>query len=196
MGWSSASSITHSDHAKLGRFAEKFSPAWRPARHPKHSNALRQRHRGKRPLGSSTVAQRRIPPEGGEIERKPLLLRHLDLQGCVVSADAARAQIHKAAVIVERSGEHVLCVKGNQPTVTATMEAMRVTAAGKPHFQSVEMGHERLEARLCWASDAFDEFAPRGQWKGSGDRAHRDPARAPGHGQRQAQAAPLNRERY
>ncbi len=29
-----------------------------------------------------TLAQRRIPPEGSEIEQLPLLLRHLDLNGC------------------------------------------------------------------------------------------------------------------
>lgn len=122
-----------------------------------------------------TVAQRRIPPEGGEIEQMPLLLRHLDLKGCVVSADAAHAQTHTAQVIIERGGEYVLCVKGNQPTthaaVAAAMAAVRASAAGKPHFQSVEKGHGRLETRRCWVSGALDEFAPRGQWKALGSIA-------------------------
>jgi predicted transposase YbfD/YdcC len=121
-----------------------------------------------------TLAQRRIPPEGGEIEQLPLLLRHLDLQGCVVSADAAHAQTHTAQVIVERGGEYVLCVKGNQPAthsaVAAALEAVRATA-GKPHFQSVEKGHGRLETRRCWVSGELAEFAPRGQWKALGSIA-------------------------
>jgi len=122
-----------------------------------------------------TVAQRRIPPEGGEVEQLPLLLRHLDLKGCVVSADAAHAQTHTAQVIVERGGEYVLCVKGNQPTtrdaVSAAMEAVRAATAGKAHFESVDKGHGRLETRRCWVSGALEEFAPRGQWKALGSIA-------------------------
>jgi predicted transposase YbfD/YdcC len=121
-----------------------------------------------------TLAQRRIPPEGGEIEQLPLLLRQLDLHGCVVSADAAHAQTHTAQVIVERGGEYVLCVKGNQPAthtaVAAALEAVRATA-DKPHFQSVEKGHGRLETRRCWVSGDLAEFAPRGQWKAVGSIA-------------------------
>lgn len=122
-----------------------------------------------------TVAQRRIPPEGGEIEQLPLLLRHLDLQGCVVSADAAHAQTHTAQVIIERGGQYVLCVKGNQPTtrdaVSAAMQAVRAATAGKAHFESVDKGHGRLETRRCWVSGALEEFAPRGQWKALGSIA-------------------------
>lgn len=122
-----------------------------------------------------TVAQRRIPPEGGEIEQLPLLLRHLDLQGCVVSADAAHAQTHTAQVIIERGGQYVLCVKGNQPTtrdaVSAAMQAVRAATAGKAHFESVDKGHGRLETRRCWVSGALEEFAPRGQWKSLGSIA-------------------------
>lgn len=122
-----------------------------------------------------TLVQRRIPPQGGEIEQMPLLLRHLDLQGCVVSADAAHAQTHTAQVIVERGGEYVLCVKGNQEAthaaVAATLAAVRSAAAGKPHFESVEKGHGRLETRRCWVSGDLDEFAPRGQWKALGSIA-------------------------
>lgn len=122
-----------------------------------------------------TLAQRRIPPEGGEIEQMPLLLRHLDLKGCVVSADAAHAQTHTAQVIVERGGEYVLCVKGNQPSthdaVAEALAAVRTLTKDQPHFESVEKGHGRLETRRCWISGELGEFAPRGQWKALGSIA-------------------------
>ncbi|HBJ88273.1 MAG TPA: ISAs1 family transposase [Verrucomicrobiales bacterium] len=182
-------------------------PPWEMAL-PEHPNALRQLAAdGKRLRGSRrqeprteggsltrmdqvlnvwcarrgiTLAQRRIPPEGGEIEQLPLLLRHLDLHGCVVSADAAHAQTHTAQVIVERGGEYVLCVKGNQPTthaaVAAAMEAVRATTE-RPHFQSVEKGHGRLETRRRWVSGDLAEFAPRGQWQALGSIALIESAR-------------------
>ena len=193
----------HALEAALRQWGSSFEvPPWDMTL-PEHPNALRQLAMdGKRLRGSRrqqtreegggsltrmdqvlnvwcvqrglTVAQRRIPAEGGEIEQLPLLLRQLDLQGCVVSADAAHAQTHTAQVIVERGGEYVLCVKGNQPAthsaVAAALAKVRA-ATGQPHFQSVDKGHGRLETRRCWVSGDLDEFAPRGQWKALGSIA-------------------------
>ncbi|WP_326526978.1 ISAs1 family transposase [Dokdonella sp.] len=118
-----------------------------------------------------TLAQRRIPPDGSEIEQMPLLLRHLHLQGAVVTADAAHAQTHTAQVIIERGGEYVLCVKGNQPATLAALEqALKPLSAAvvRPHFESIGKGHGRLETRRCWVLAELADFAPRGQWKGLG----------------------------
>ncbi len=98
----------------------------------------------------------------------------MTLHSALVSADAAHAQTHTAQVIVERGGEYVLCMKGNQPAthtaVAAALEAVAATA-DKPHFQSVEKGHGRLETRRCWVSCDLAEFAPRGQWQALGSIA-------------------------
>jgi predicted transposase YbfD/YdcC len=118
-----------------------------------------------------TLAQRRIPPDGSEIEQMPLLLRHLHLQGAVVTADAAHAQTHTAQVIIERGGEYVLCVKGNQPATLAALEqALKPLSAAvvRPHFESIGKGHGRRETRRCWVLAELADFAPRGQWKGLG----------------------------
>lgn len=194
----------HALEAALRQWGSSFEvPPW-DMMLPEHPNALRQLAMdGKRLRGSRrqeargregggsltrmdqvlnvwcvqrglTLAQRRIPAEGSEIEQLPLLLRQLDLKGCVVSADAAHAQTQTAEVIVERGGEYVLCVKGNQPaTHSAIVEALAAVRATteQPHSQSVDKGHGRLETRRCWISGDLDEFAPRGQWKALGSIA-------------------------
>lgn len=117
-----------------------------------------------------SVAQRRIPPQGGEIEQMPLLLRHLELKNSVVTADAAHAQTGTVSQIVAQGGESVVCAKANQPTTHAALqEALDGLASREaPHHQSVEKGHGRLETRRVWASTQVQDLPLRGLWKGLG----------------------------
>src|SRR5215207_7954646 len=47
----------------------------------------------------------------------PELLRVLDLEGAIVTIDAAGTQVENAALIREGGGHYLLAVKGNQPTL-------------------------------------------------------------------------------
>lgn len=118
-----------------------------------------------------TLAQRRIPDDGSEIDQAPLLLRHLQLQGAVITADAAHAQSATATQIIRQGGDYVLCVKGNQP---GTQQAVRehlaplMAAASQGHCYTADKAHGRLEERRCWLCTDLTDFAPRGQWSGLG----------------------------
>lgn len=117
-----------------------------------------------------SIAQRRIPPEGGEIEQMPLVLRHLDLKHSVVTADAAHAQTDTVSQIVAQGGDYVICAKANQPATHAALREVLDALAQKeaPQEQQVEKGHGRLETRRVWTSTQVQALAVRGLWKNLG----------------------------
>ena len=51
------------------------------------------------------------------------LIELLQLKGCVVTADALHCHRAMAKAIVERGGDYVLAVKGNQPVLLADAKA-------------------------------------------------------------------------
>jgi len=100
--------------------------------------------------------------KSNEITAIPELLELLDLHGATVTIDAMGAQTKIVKTIVERSGNYVLSVKDNQPTlcndIKATFSQARTApelAAGalgssQVHIDSYEheqRGHGRLERR-------------------------------------------------
>src|SRR5262249_24122881 len=60
------------------------------------------------------LGQRSVPEGGHEITTIPDLLAALDLRGAVVTLDAAGCQKQIVKQVLERGGDFVVCVKGNQ----------------------------------------------------------------------------------
>ena len=115
-------------------------------------------------------AQRRIPEDGSEITQMPLLLRHLQLKGTVVSMDAAQCQTDTIDLIVERGGEWLVSLRDNQPTTAAEITPLldALAAAKTPAAESTDKGHGRIEIRRCWIlqGEAITQLECRGRWKG------------------------------
>jgi predicted transposase YbfD/YdcC len=115
-------------------------------------------------------AQRRIPEEGSEITQMPLLLRHLQLKGTVVSMDAAHCQSDTISLIVERGGEWLVSLRDNQPTTAAEITPLldSLAAATTPAAETTDKGHGRIEIRRCWVleGEAIAKLECRGRWKG------------------------------
>ncbi|MFN8469930.1 MAG: ISAs1 family transposase [Caldilineaceae bacterium] len=61
------------------------------------------------------LAQLRVDEKANEIVAVPELLEQLDVTDCVVAADALNCQVKTAALILEKSGDYLLVIKGNQP---------------------------------------------------------------------------------
>jgi predicted transposase YbfD/YdcC len=100
-------------------------------------------------LGHLKVAQ-----GSNEIPTVQEVLTWLDVQGCVVTADALHCQTETARQIVERGGDYVLPVKDNQPTLRQRLEetfAYEVPRGfkGVQHstFQEKQKGHGRVDTR-------------------------------------------------
>jgi len=100
-------------------------------------------------LGQEAVADR-----SNEITAIPELLKALELEGALVTIDAAGCQVEIARAIRAKKGHYLLAVKDNQPTLAAAVERA-VDAACAADFAGVrvdyheaaEDGHGRHEER-------------------------------------------------
>ena len=101
-----------------------------------------------------TLGQEGSVGKGNELKAIRALLDTLVLKGCIVTLDALGCQTDIAAAIVEKGGDYVLAVKGNQKTLSeAVVESFETGEAlgwGSVEVQSqttVEKDHGRIETR-------------------------------------------------
>jgi len=118
-------------------------------------------------------SQTAVADKSNEIEAIPRLLALLDLEGAVVSIDAAGCQQEIAAEVIERGGDYVLAVKENQPTLHRKVkalldEAILEGALRLSHDRETDAGHGRIETRQVWSTDDLQGLSPdlRAAWPG------------------------------
>ena len=98
------------------------------------------------------LGMRSVPEGGHEITTIPDLLEALDLEGALVTIDAAGCQAEIVQQIRDGGGDYLVTVKGNQPGLHAAVAAAFERAGeaefeGCPMTASVEDGHGRHEER-------------------------------------------------
>jgi predicted transposase YbfD/YdcC len=120
-----------------------------------------------------TLGQVAVDAKSNEITAIPQLLDLLDLEGCVVTIDAAGCQTDIAARIVEKNADYVLALKDNHPTLRARVADYFVQQMededprGKlRRLRQVETGHGRTETRETVAAPAPKELVAPGAWAG------------------------------
>ena len=119
----------------------------------------------------SVLGHLQVSEKSNEITAVPALLRHLELAGCIVTADALHCQKSIAREIIEADADHVLALKGNQGTAHGEIrsfldDAILRKARGLATHSTVEKGHGRIETRTCWQSEDIAWFADRAGWTG------------------------------
>lgn len=112
------------------------------------------------------LGQWKTDAKSNEITAIPLLLRQLNVAGCIVTVDAMGAQTKIAQAIRDEKADYVLRVKDNQGKLHQDIQdwfayADKVKFADMQHgyAETVNKDHGRIEIRRCWAiSDplAFD----------------------------------------
>jgi predicted transposase YbfD/YdcC len=119
------------------------------------------------------LGQIQVDHKSNEITAFPALLALLDLDGCTVTIDAMGCQREIARQIVAGSGEYVLAVKENQPTLLENIrlffEDVREGGAGAircSQYRSVEKDHGRIETRHYWQVDEIDWLEGKEKWAG------------------------------
>jgi predicted transposase YbfD/YdcC len=125
------------------------------------------------------LGQEATDTKSNEITALPRLLRLLALEGCVVTIDAMGCQSAIAAQLVAQGADYVLALKGNQPTLHATVvgafadaartDRERWIPAEQDHAQTWDKGHGRLERRRYTALSDPDLLAcldPTHAWPG------------------------------
>lgn len=97
----------------------------------------------------------------GKTNETPELRGHIariELDGAVLTADAAHTYRATAQAIVDAGGHYLLVVKGNQPTLFGKLAQILLTGpdaatTGRSHSWS-ERGHGRITRRVLRAADA------------------------------------------
>jgi len=100
-----------------------------------------------------SLGQLAVDDKSNEITAVPKLLGLLELTGAVVTLDAMHCQRDTASAILNRGADYLLVVKGNQPTLEATILELFVEqieqdrVPGLRRHVTVEKSHGRLERR-------------------------------------------------
>jgi predicted transposase YbfD/YdcC len=114
------------------------------------------------------LGQVAVEEKSNEITAIPQLMDMLNLQGCIITADALNCQKSVAQKAVEKKADYVLAVKGNQPVMHDEIKRyMDALAASSPAgFESVEKDHGRIETRRTWQSEDICWFEDKQSWDG------------------------------
>ena len=101
-----------------------------------------------------SLGQVKVGDKSNEITAVPLLLKLLDINGCLVTADAMHCQRATARQITEQGGTFVLAIKGNQRALYQSVKLFTAEAAKKKYagyetrtITTVDKGHGRIETR-------------------------------------------------
>jgi len=111
------------------------------------------------------LGQVKTDDKSNEITAIPTLLDLIDIKRTLVTIDAAGTQTEIAQKIVDKGGDYMLAVKGNQPTLhRSIIEHFAGRDATLDYVQTVEDAHGRHEVRRTWVSDAVDDIDTSERW--------------------------------
>jgi len=110
--------------------------------------------------------------KSNEITAIPKLLKMLELEGFLVTIDAMGCQTEIAEQIVDKGGDYVLNVKGNQSALQNEICNYFIKAKENPdsgiridQFEKSETGHGREENRAYFVTDIPLDFNQASRWK-------------------------------
>jgi predicted transposase YbfD/YdcC len=122
-----------------------------------------------------SLGQLKVDGKSNEITAMPVLLNLLDVKGRVVTMDAMGCQKDLARKIVEKKGDYLFCLKGNQESLHEDVQfffdearlANFEDVEGRYH-ETIEKDHGRIETRRCWMveKDAVEWLERSDQWPG------------------------------
>jgi predicted transposase YbfD/YdcC len=119
------------------------------------------------------LGQVKTEAKSNEITAIPELLKLLEVKGCIVTIDAMGCQKAIAADIIDRGGDYVLALKGNQGRLAEQVKQFFTQAqvnqfAGiaYEYHETVDGGHGRVEVRRYWTVTVPPEITEAAKWKG------------------------------
>ncbi len=129
-----------------------------------------------------TLAQIATEEKSNEITAIPLVLELVDLKGAVVTIDAMGCQKAIAQKIIDRGGDYVLPVKGNQDQLQQAVDALfdehledDFARLEVSRIETEEQGHGRLERRTYLQVNVPKTLAGQEHWAGLCDAGSSDP---------------------
>lgn len=112
---------------------------------------------------SLVLGQVMVDDKSNEITAIPKLLALLNIEGQTVTIDAMGCQTAIAAQIVEKGGDYILALKGNQGTLHDDIKLLfkdhvknKFKDFKGDFIEETDGGHGRIEVRKCWVTDDID----------------------------------------
>jgi predicted transposase YbfD/YdcC len=119
-----------------------------------------------------TLGQLKVDGKSNEITAIPQLIDMIDIKGATVTIDAMGCQTEIAEKIVDKGGDYILALKGNQGYLSDEVEnyftqAEDIDFDGVPcdAVGSKESGHGRIEKREVYATEDIDWLPQKDAWK-------------------------------
>lgn len=119
-----------------------------------------------------TLGQLATEEKSNEITAIPELIGQIDLQGAIVTIDAAGCQKNIVNDIIEGGGDFVLALKGNQGNLHEAVETYFDDLAADDfagvrvsRYEENDNGHGRREHRIYYQVDAPDDLPGREAWR-------------------------------
>jgi predicted transposase YbfD/YdcC len=117
------------------------------------------------------LGQTKVSEKSNEITVVPELLNSLNIKGCTVTLDAMGCQKKTVQTIIERKGDYVISLKGNQGDLLDGVKLLLDTmiAENDPQLdwhETIEKGHGRIETRRCWQTESIDGLPGQFAWSG------------------------------
>jgi len=119
------------------------------------------------------LAQEVTNKKSNEITAIPKLLDLLNLKECIVTIDAMGCQKEIAQKIIEKDGDYVFSLKGNQGTLHDSVteffdiaEQDNYANLNYKEKETIDKGHGRLEKRRYIICDNLETIANKDDWKG------------------------------
>lgn len=115
-----------------------------------------------------TFASKSVEGKSNEIPAVQQLIRELDIQGCMVVADALNCQRETAEAIVQGKGDYLLDAKGNQPVLEEEIrdyvqdEGLRKTMDCR---SITEKSRDRIETRTAYTTADVSWIFGKEKWK-------------------------------
>jgi predicted transposase YbfD/YdcC len=99
------------------------------------------------------LGQEKVSEKSNEITAIPTLLTWLDVKGHVITIDAMGCQVTIANQIIQKGGDYIFSLKGNQgrlsEDVVTYFDDQAIVATIASHVD-YDKGHGRIETRECW----------------------------------------------
>jgi predicted transposase YbfD/YdcC len=112
------------------------------------------------------LGQKIVDQKSNEITAIPELLNALVLKGCIVTTDAMGAQSWIATKIKAQSADYVLALKGNQGKIHKEVIALFETETPAAHAETHDVGHGRIEHRVCDVITNLTTLESPEKWEG------------------------------
>lgn len=110
------------------------------------------------------LGQQCVFEKSNEITAIPALLDVLAIQGCVVTIDAMGCQREIAQKIIDLKADYILMVKDNQKNLKQQVEKIFSMQSPLHSNQQMDMGHGRIEKRVCDVINNIEFLDDRHKW--------------------------------